>query len=219
MDAGFALLFAFGHLRTGTTRAVVPQSHMTKSHSITTALLALAIAVLPAALLSQTTPIATNATINLRHIKTGEFNDHGYLAYGTTFWATNHTSKALEIMVAAFEVRTGSNWMTLPLQSQPMKFRAAGQPLTGHVLQPHVAAYATLNLTGQPTGVTWRLKVDVYERLSGLPGTAAHLQHYPSLMERRLRTGDTNISANPLSTKMTFVKNLGQVVSQEISEE
>ena len=39
------------------------------------------------------------------------------------------------------------------------------------------------------------------------------------VMERRLRTGDTNISANPLSTKMTFVKNLGQVVSQEISEE
>jgi hypothetical protein len=38
-------------------------------------------------------------------------------------------------------------------------------------------------------------------------------------MQRRLRDGQTNIPVNPLSTKMKFFKSLGQVVSQEISEE
>jgi hypothetical protein len=184
-----------------------------------TAILALAITAMPAALLSQTTASATNAPITLRYIKTGEFNDHGYLSYGTTFWATNHTAKALMIRPWAIEVRAGSNWITRPIQSLPLLFRPVGTPLTDLLLPPHVAGYPTLEPSVPPKSGSWRLKVDVDAKLSGSAETARHLQLYPSLMERRFRDGNTNIPVSPLSNKMRFYKSLGSVVSQVISVE
>jgi hypothetical protein len=61
--------------------------------------------------------------------------------------------------------------------------------------------------------------VDVAEKLTGTAATLKHIQRYPDLMERRLRTGDTNIPMNPFSTNLTFFESLGQVVSQAVSEE
>jgi len=192
---------------------------MTKSRSITTAMLALAVTAVPAALLSQTN--IANAPITLRYIKTGEFRDgdHGALCCGTTVWATNHTEEPLFINLSAIEVWTGSNWIIRPLQSQPLLFHPAGKRLEQPSLRPHVAGYATFDLPGRPTNGSWRLRVGVDAELSGSEERARHLQLYPSLMQRRFRDGQTNIPVNPLSTKMKFFKSLGQVVSQEISEE
>jgi hypothetical protein len=190
---------------------------MTRSRLITTAMVALAIPATPVAVLSQTT--IANAPITLRYITTGEFKDHGTFYYGTTVWATNHTTEPLMISLSAIEVWTGSNWTTRGLQSQPLVFRPAGKRLTHPLLQSHVAGYATFELPGRPTSGSWRLRVGVEAQLSGSEETARHFQLYPSLLERRFRDGNTNISVNPFSTKMKFVKSLGQVVSQEISEE
>jgi hypothetical protein len=191
---------------------------MNTSHLTASIALAAATFTTPWPAFSQTATTVTNSIVTFRYVKTGEFNDHGYLSRGTTFWATNHTGKPLQIFLSAVEVKSGSNWTTRPLPSEPLQFRPSGSPLTALVLQPHAAGHATVQLSGQPTTGIWRAKVDVYEQLSGLDGQAMHLRQYPSLVERRSH-GDTNISLNPLSTKMKFARSLGQAVSQEISED
>jgi hypothetical protein len=191
---------------------------MITSRLLTAVALAVATSGTPWIVFSQTTATMTNSAVTFRYVKTGEFNDHGYLSYGTTFWATNHTGKPLQIFLSAIDVKSGSNWTTGPLQSQPLQFRVPGNPLTGLVLQPHGAGHSTVQLSGQPTTGIWRARVDVYEILSGVEGQAMHLRRYPSLVERRFQ-GDTNISLNPLSTKMKFTRSLGQAVSQDISED
>lgn len=183
-----------------------------------TAVALAAVAITPCVGFSQTNATITNSAITFRYVKTGEFNDHGCISYGTTFWATNHTAKPLQVFLSAIDVKSGSNWATGPLQSQPLQFRVPGNPLTGLVLQPHGAGHSTVQLAGQPTTGIWRARVDVYEILSGVEGQAMHLRRYPSLVERRFQ-GDTNISLNPLSTKMKFTRSLGQAVSQDISED
>jgi hypothetical protein len=191
---------------------------MTTWRLLTTVALAVAVTATPCRVFSQTTATVTNSPVTFRYVKTGEFNDHGYVSHGTTFWATNHTGKPLQIFLSAIEVKTGSNWTTWPLQSQPLSFRPPGKPISDLVLQPHGAGYATVTLSGQPTSGTWRARADVYQNLAGLEGQAMHLRRYPSLVERRFQ-GDTNISVNPLSNKMKFVRSLGQAVTQEISED
>lgn len=191
---------------------------MTTWRLLTTIALAVVGTTTPCRVFSQTTATVTNCPVTFRYVKTGEFNDHGYISNGTTFWATNHTRTPLQIFLSAIEVKTGSNWATVPLQTQPLSFRPPGKPISDLVLQPHGAGYATVTLSGQPTSGTWRARAEVYQNLSGLEGQAMHLRRYPSLVERRFQ-GDTNISVNPLSTKMKFVRSLGQAMSQEISED
>jgi hypothetical protein len=167
---------------------------------------------------SHTNATITNSAVTFRYVKTGEFNDHGYISYGTTFWVTNHTAKRIQMQLLAIDVKSGTNWTTLPLPRQPLAFRTPGNPLTDLGLQPHGAGHATEELSGQPTTGTWRVRVDVYEVLSGWKGQAMHFRRYPELVKRRFQ-GNPNISLNPLSTQMKFVKSLGQVLSQEISED
>jgi hypothetical protein len=174
---------------------------------------------MPSALYSQTAAIATNPPITLRYIKTGEFNNGGYISSGTTFWATNHTSETLVISQLAVEAKAGANWITVSHFMQPLMFRHPGKAVGQPHLQPHDAGYATIYLPGQPTSGTWRVRGEVSEQLTGTADTVTRVWRYPSLMERRYRTGSTNIPANPFSTNMTHFKGAGQVVSQVISEE
>jgi hypothetical protein len=192
---------------------------MSKLHLATAAVLALAATATPSAVFSQGTVNASNPPITLRYVTAGEFNDGGYLSFGTTFWATNHTGKPLLIGLSAIEVRAGSNWTTRLVPTEFLAFRPSGKPLAQHLLQPHVAGYATPQFSGWPTNGTWRLRVVVSEALTGSAATATRLWRYPSLMERRFRTGETNIPANPFSTNVTVFKRPVYVVSQEISEE
>jgi hypothetical protein len=191
---------------------------MIKSRLVASLALVLAVVASPRVLFSQSTAAVTNPAVTFRHVKTGEFNDHGYLAYGTTFWATNHTGKPLLMDLSAIEVQTNSNWTTWGVKRKQLTFRPPGKPVDNLVLQPHGVGYATVQLSELPTAGLWRARVDVYEQLSGVDGQAMHLRRYPELVERRLH-GDTNISVNPFSTKMKFVRSLGQAVSQEISED
>ena len=191
---------------------------MIASRLLSIVTLAVAATSTPCPVFSQTTATVTNSPLTFRYVTTGEFNDHGYISYGTTFWATNHTAKPLQIFLSAIEVKSGSNWTTRSLRSLPLVFRPPGSPRTALVLQPYAAGHATVQLSGQPTTGIWRARVDVYEQLSGLAGQAMHLRRYPSLVERSFQ-GATNISLNPLSTKLKFARSLGQAVSQEISED
>ena len=181
-------------------------------------MLALAIPAIPAVLLSQST-VRHRPPITLRYIKTGEFNNQGNISYGTTFWATTHTDKVLAIQLSTLEVKAGSNWTTRRLQGQPLLFRPPTKPCRNTCCSHMAPVTPHSSSLGQPTVGTWRVRVDVDGQLSGPAETTTRLRRYPSLMKRRFRTGDTNIPANPFSTNITSFKRVGQVVSQEISEE
>lgn len=197
-------------------------SHMSKWRLITTLAAALAITATLAGLFSKTTSDTANPPITLRYIMTGTFNfdNRGYLSDGTTFWATNHTSKELAISLSAIHVRAGSNWTIRPLPRTPLYFESSGNPpLEQLLLEPHVAGYATVRLSGQPTSGIWRVEADVEERLTGQARMRKHLKRYPDLMWHRFRTGNTNIPANPFNTNAYYFGRGVQVVSEEISEE
>jgi hypothetical protein len=160
----------------------------------------------------------TNTPITFRYISTGQFNNGGYLSFGTTFWATNQTANEIMVTLSAIEVKTGSNWTIRSRLTEPLRFCPPRKPLAPLLLQPHEAGFATIQLPGQPTDVTWRVRVDVAEKLTGLAATTKRLQLYPDLMERRL-TGNTNIPASPFATNMSVFGRTTQAVSQEISDQ
>lgn len=56
--------------------------------------------------------VVKSPPITFRYVKTGEFNNQGYLSTGMIFWATNHTSNTLFISLSAVEVKAGSNWLS-----------------------------------------------------------------------------------------------------------
>ena len=161
----------------------------------------------------------TNHPITFQYVKTGESNNGGYITSGTIFWATNHTTNTLAVDLRAIEVKTSSNWITQSRQLQPLIFQQSGKPITQPFLDPHTAGYATIQLSTQPTGTTWRAKVTVQAALTGIADTAARIRHYPELMQRRLRSGDTNIPANPFATNVTYFGKVTEILSQEISDE
>jgi len=157
--------------------------------------------------------------ITFRYIQTGEFNDQGYISWGTTFWATNHTTNELAVDLSAIECKVGSNWVTQCRLTQPLQFRPAGKPMTQPFLAAHTAGYATAKLSCPPVGTIWRAKAMVAPALTGLSATAAHIRHYPDLLKRRIQSGNTNIPLNPFTTNTTFFGSSTFVLSQEVSEE
>lgn len=161
----------------------------------------------------------TNRPITFRYIKNGEFNNKGYISYGTIFWATNHTTNTLAVDLATIENKAGSNWIVQSRQVQPLLFQPPGQPVGQFQLAPHTAGYATVQLSSQPTGTTWRAKATVAPVLTGFSATAARVRRYPDMVQRRLQYGNTNIPLNPFATNITFYGKTIDVVSQEVSEE
>jgi len=104
----------------------------------------------------------TNRPISIRYIKTGEFNNSGYVSFGTIFWATNHTTNTLALNLSAIEVKSGSNWLAQTGQEpSPLFFQSPGMYFARPFLTPHGAGYATTHLPPEPTGTTWRVKVAV----------------------------------------------------------
>lgn len=158
----------------------------------------------------------TNAPITLRYIKTGEFNNGGYISFGTTLWATNHTSRNLSVTLSAIEVKTAAGWTTRTNLLQPLSFVAPGKPFGALLLQPHAVGYACLKLGDEPSDETWRLRAAVGEQMSVAEGAGRRIKLFPYLLNDR-RRGDTNTPVNPFSTKISIFRDLGNVVSQEIS--
>lgn len=60
--------------------------------------------------------IVKSQPITFRYVKTGEFNNRGYISFGTIFWATNHTNNTLAISLSAIEVKDGSNFLGPPVE-------------------------------------------------------------------------------------------------------
>jgi hypothetical protein len=196
---------------------------MSKVRSLTIVAVAVAAIATLGVLLSADKLIGTKPPISFRYVKTGKFNNGGYISFGTTFWATNHTSKTLAVGLSAIEVKAGSDWISPPRDVQLLLFRPPGKPLEQLELNPHEAGYATTELSGQPTGGTWRVKVSVQEKLRGFAQTRARIRLYVDLLERRLRTGNTNAPWNPLNPfyfyRRSFYGPVTEVVSQEIADD
>jgi hypothetical protein len=192
---------------------------MIKLRFATVATLGLAATVALWAVLSRNPFARSKPPITLRYVTTGQFNDGGYLSFGTTFWATNHTTNEYLISMAAIEVKVGTNWSTRLIPNEILMFRPTGEPLPRYGLPPHVAGYVTPAFSAWPTSGTWRLRVFASEKLTGMTATATGLWRYPGLMKRRFLTKDPNIPVNPFATNMVSYKNAVEVVSQEVSEE
>ena len=162
----------------------------------------------------------TNQPIAFRYVKTGEFNNNGYISFGMIFWATNHTTNTFAVTLNAIEHRVGSNWVVQCRLTQPLLFQPAGKrvpPEPG--LVPNMCGYATVKLSCQPTGTIWRAKAMLAPALTGLPETEARIRRYPETLRRRIQSGNTNIPLNPFSTNVTFFGRPSYVFSQEVSEE
>lgn len=158
--------------------------------------------------------------ITFRYVTTGEFNDHGYLSFGgTTFWATNHTSNNVVVTLRAIEVKAGSNWITQLRTPEVLRFRPTGKPVPLLWMEPHDSGYATLKISGQPTGGTWRVRISAAEQLTGLAETSARISRYPQTLRQRVQTGNTNISLNPFATNRFYYGKGIEITSQEISDE
>lgn len=71
----------------------------------------------------------TNTPITFRYISTGQFNNGGYLSFGTTFWATNQTAHEIMVTLSAIEVKTGSNWTIRSRLTEPLRFYPPRKPL------------------------------------------------------------------------------------------
>ena len=161
----------------------------------------------------------TNRPISFRYVQTGEFNNSGYISFGTIFWATNHTTNTLAVSLSAVEAKAGTNWIAQPSQMQSLSFQPPGKPFAQPLLQPHSAGYATIQLSNQPTGTTWRVKVAVQPVLTGFEDMTARVRRYPDQLQRRLHTGNTNIPLNPFNTDTVYFGKPTEVMSQEIPDE
>ena len=157
--------------------------------------------------------------ITFRYVKTGEFNNQGYISTGTVFWATNHTGNTLFIALSAVEVKAGSNWLSqsrVPIQMEMLEFQPAGKPSALPYLEPHQAGYATLQLFSEPTGGTWRVRARVQEQLTGVPEMSARVKIF---LGGILGSRNRSSRGNPFSKNMSFFGPPREVLSQEISED
>jgi hypothetical protein len=132
---------------------------------------------------------------------------------GPTFWISNNTSKVLSIDPWAVELKEGTNWTK-------RDYRDFWGPV---LLVPHGTISETIDFSSQlypqPTN-TWRLQLNVAERLFGLDAVVAPVAHYPGWLLQRYRTGDTNLSrANPLRfARGTWYGHARKVLSEEVRE-
>jgi hypothetical protein len=111
------------------------------------------------------------------------------------------------VRLTPVEAKTGSNWIAKSQQGQMLEIQLPGKPLAPLFLNPLIAAYATVQLSGQPTGTIWGAKVAVQPILLGSTDTAARIRTFPDLLQRRLLTGNTSIPVNPFATNGHFLEN------------
>jgi hypothetical protein len=132
---------------------------------------------------------------------------------GPTFWISNRTAKILHVSAWAIEIKDGASWTK----------RNYRDWTGGMVLGPRAVATQTIDFSSQlyplPTN-TWRLEVNVAEKLSRAEAFLVPIEHYPGWLLQRYRTGDTNLSrANPLKHfGATWYGHPRKVVSENVGE-
>jgi hypothetical protein len=210
---------------------------------------------------TQDVPTAGSAPVSILRIAADDPANFGFRprrpgrvgpvpSFGTTFLVTNHTSETLAINLAAIEVGTGSNWIVQMTPLGPLNLSApdsarlpgatnAVRPgLTTTGLQPHQAAYATVQfsgmptpsgplpgsapgigmnyLAGQPTGAVWRVVVSVQAKLTGVADASARITRYPDMHSQLAANGEKNPPLNPFSSAYSYFGKPTRVVSQQV---
>jgi hypothetical protein len=132
---------------------------------------------------------------------------------GPTFSISNRTDKVLHVSPWAVEVKDGANWMKLDYRDSN----------GGVLLGPGVVATQTLDFSSQlysPPTSTWRLEINVAERLSSAGAFVAAVKHYPGWWLQRRRAGKSTLSiANPLANLgATWYGHPRKVLSEEVGE-
>ena len=123
------------------------------------------------------------------------------------FWVTNHTSKLLCVTPWAIEVKQGTNWTKYDYHAPPV------------YISPHAAADVTVDFTRQPYQQptnTWRLTINVAEKLDGAHAFLQKLNHYPRWLRLRSNT-NFNIVPSPFTKGAIWYGNPRKVRSEDIS--
>jgi len=132
-------------------------------------------------------------------------NNSGSLSQ-PTFRVTNHTAKVLCVTPWEVEIKQGTNWT---------KFQHNAQHA---FISPHAAADVTIDFTTQqyqPPTDTWRLTVNVAEKLDGAPAFLQKLKHYPGWL--RLQGNPSfNMVPNPFTKGAIWYGNPRKVRSEDI---
>lgn len=131
---------------------------------------------------------------------------------GPTFWISNRTTKTLHVSPWTVQIQDGVNWT-----------KQNYRDLTGGILLvPCAVQIHTLDFSSQlyplPTN-TWRLEINVAEKLSKAEGMAQTVRRYPGWVLQKYRTGNTNrnlLLLNPLGG--TWYGHPVKVVSENVFE-
>ena len=136
-----------------------------------------------------------------------EHDIDGTVSDNPTFWVTNHTDRIMSITLKSIEVLSGSSWRrvyTFPFGS--LYFNTTNG--TTIFLGPLEAKYG--NMLAQrvhlPTGVVWRVRATVSEKLTGAEDIVEAVRSTPVLWEMRHRSGNTNIPVNPFRPDISHLK-------------
>lgn len=152
--------------------------------------------------------------ITLRYLKSNGSNNVGNTSY--IFWATNHTSNNLAIVLVSIQVRTGSAWSNCFSVHESLRFLSKAAPMPISDLAPHSAGTSTVSLPFPPPPRSWRVKALITEKLSGGEKVSSRIIHYRRLMDVRRATGDTNITRNPFMGTYSTYGHAREVVSEEV---
>jgi len=165
------------------------------------------VAIATVAMLFERTLNLPSVPVGMTFVGNPKPNDSGDSHAQPTFRVTNHTAKVLCVTPWQVEIRQGTNWT---------KFQHRAPPA---FITPHAAADVTIDFTTQqyqqPTN-TWRLTVNVAERLSGAQAILQNLKYYPRWLRLRSNTNFTMLP-NPFTKGLIWYGNPRKVRSEDIS--
>ena len=122
---------------------------------------------------------------------------------GRVFWLSNSTTNMVAVSVAA-EIQRPSGWELVTNRNNPngrssLLIRTASSRRT-FVLAPGQAAYGVPRGNDPwafARGDVWRVKAFINEQVHGVDKAVAVAKNYPGLLRQQIKSGNTNMSANP----------------------
>jgi hypothetical protein len=150
------------------------------------------------------------APISVSLLQSATFGTNGIMLSGPRFRLTNHTSKALSVTPWTVQVCEGTNWTKRDYHSP------------GIMLAPHAEAYLTIDFASQnygPPTNTWRVELNVSEKLNRPASLFMAIKHYPDWLRHRRMKGQTNLSSQGLFKMLaaTWYGYPRKVLSEEIA--
>jgi hypothetical protein len=157
----------------------------------------------------------SSPTVTLRFVA-----ETNYIASGVgepIFWATNHLDKWFLLKLEAIEIQSGRTWTDYYTLVPPGALYFTNQ--IAFALAPHAAGYCGLRSkpVHTPTNAVWRARVSAVHELKGFARTVTAIQHERETLRLRRLSGETNLSANPLSKGRMWFGHPSIVTSQEVA--